>query len=91
MQVILFKERKPIPFLLNIFPLRGRVVPEFNRKEIREIFVDHYRLIYSVKKESIDILAMIHIWQGICQGWKFFRTLDRTLLLPWLFLRNLNS
>jgi toxin ParE1/3/4 len=46
---------------LKFFPLRSRIVPEFEQKEIREIFIDSFRLLYSVKQKQIDILAIIHM------------------------------
>jgi len=42
------------------FPLSGRILPEVGRKEIRELIEGSYRIIYSVKSEQIDILAVIH-------------------------------
>ena len=45
---------------LNQFPFRSRIVPEFNRKDIRELFVMNYRIIFNIKDEEIIILAVIH-------------------------------
>lgn len=43
------------------FPLSGRVVPEINIIEIREIIIGNYRLIYFiVDANRIDILAVHH-------------------------------
>lgn len=47
------------------FPLSGRVVPEFETKQIREIIEDSYRIIYYIKPEQIDILAVLHGSQQI--------------------------
>lgn len=41
-------------------PLSGRQVPEYQSNEIRELIEPPYRIIYRVKKERIDILAVIH-------------------------------
>lgn len=39
----------------------GRIVPEFNEKDIREIFEGNYRIIYKVVSEDrIDILTVHH-------------------------------
>jgi toxin ParE1/3/4 len=46
---------------LKYFPLRSRAVPELKRKEIREIFIDSYRMIYAVRPGKIDILAIVHM------------------------------
>ena len=45
--------------LLN-FPEIGRIVPERNQKEIREIIFQHYRIIYKVTSTSINILTVCH-------------------------------
>jgi len=39
---------------------RGRIVPEFNEPNIRELLVGSYRLIYQVKKQAIHIIGFIH-------------------------------
>jgi toxin ParE1/3/4 len=41
-------------------PERGRIVPETNQKEIRELFIYSYRLIYQITPDLISILAVIH-------------------------------
>lgn len=45
---------------LNAFPEIGRIVPEINDKKIRELIIYSYRLIYEVKNDDVDILAIIH-------------------------------
>jgi plasmid stabilization system protein ParE len=45
---------------LEVFPESGRVVPELNRKEIKEIFFGNYRIIYRIKSELIEILTVYH-------------------------------
>lgn len=47
------------------FPLSGRTVPEFETKQIREVIEGSYRIIYYIKPEQIDILAVIHGSQQI--------------------------
>ena len=42
------------------FPLSGRVVPEFNAPKIREVIEGPYRIIYYIKPDQIDVLAVIH-------------------------------
>lgn len=39
---------------------RGRRVPEFRDKNIREIFLYSYRLIYRIESDQISILGLIH-------------------------------
>jgi len=36
------------------------VVPEFNDPTVREIFVRGYRLLYTVSKDVVSVLAFIH-------------------------------
>ncbi len=47
------------------FPLSGRVVPEFEHRQIREILEGSYRIIYYIKPDQIDVLAVIHSAQEI--------------------------
>jgi plasmid stabilization system protein ParE len=47
------------------FPFLGRIVPEFELNQIREIFENSYRIIYYIKPEQIDILAVVHGSQNI--------------------------
>ena len=42
------------------FPLSGRKVPEYKTEDIREIIEKPYRIIYRIKSNQIDILAVIH-------------------------------
>ncbi len=45
---------------LNDFPQRGRVVPEMDDPEMREIFIHRYRLIYQIHNDTIIIQTIIH-------------------------------
>ena len=42
------------------FPLSGRMVPEDNAPQIREVLEGSYRIIYYIKPDQIDVLAVIH-------------------------------
>lgn len=42
------------------FPLSGRRVPEFDLDQIREVIEGSYRIIYYIKPDQIDVLAVIH-------------------------------
>ncbi|WP_456432206.1 type II toxin-antitoxin system RelE/ParE family toxin, partial [Nitratifractor sp.] len=46
--------------ILPEFPEMGRIVPELNSEQIREIFVYSYRLVYKVYENKILIVAVIH-------------------------------
>ena len=42
------------------FPLSGRKVPEYNMDQIQESIEGSYRIIYHIKPDQIDVLAVIH-------------------------------
>lgn len=42
------------------FPYLGRVVPEFERDDIRERFMFSYRIIYCVSDDAIIVVNIIH-------------------------------
>jgi len=47
--------------ILTDFPLIGRIVPELNLKNVRELIEGNYRIIYKVvNKNTIHILAVHH-------------------------------
>ncbi len=39
-------------------PLSGRTVPEFQRDDIREVFLKTYRIVYLVREETVDVLTV---------------------------------
>ena len=39
-------------------PRSGRVVPEFEQEDVREVFVGIYRLVYRVRRGGIDVLSV---------------------------------
>jgi addiction module RelE/StbE family toxin len=41
-------------------PLSGRRVPEYQTEDIREQIEKPYRIIYRIKANQIDVLAVIH-------------------------------
>ena len=45
---------------LAIFPRLGRVVPEADNEDIREIIYQNYRIIYRVKIGLVEILTIVH-------------------------------
>ncbi len=45
---------------LKQYPDSGRVVPELQREDIREIFVGPYRVMYRRRMEVVEIAAIIH-------------------------------
>ena len=47
------------------FPLSGRKVPEYEMEQIREVIEGSYRIIYHIKSDQVDVLAVIHGSQDI--------------------------
>ncbi len=45
---------------LAVFPDAGRIVPEYERAEVREILVSPYRIPYHRSDDVITILAVMH-------------------------------
>lgn len=46
--------------LLVKTPHIGRVVPEFNRQDLREVIFRGYRIVYLVQNDAILILRVVH-------------------------------
>jgi toxin ParE1/3/4 len=42
------------------FPQSGRIVPEVELPQIREVLEGPYRVIYHIKPDQLDIIAVIH-------------------------------
>ena len=47
--------------LLEQTPQIGKVVPELGNQAIREIHLYSYRILYEVKNDSVEILAVVHV------------------------------
>lgn len=45
---------------MSLFPESGSAVPEFEERELREIFVQNYRIIYRIEERGLTILTIIH-------------------------------
>ncbi len=45
---------------LKSFPESGRIVPEINSKDFRELIYGNYRIIYRVEKTQVSILTIRH-------------------------------
>src|SRR5881392_750269 len=47
---------------IAVFPFSGRMVPEYELNELRELIEGSYRIIYLIKedKDQIEVLAVIH-------------------------------
>ena len=45
---------------IGAFPLSGRKVSEYDVDQIREVFSGPYRIIYYIKPNQVDVIAVIH-------------------------------
>ncbi len=59
---------------LTTFPMIGRVVPEAQGEDIREILYRSYRIIYRIVGERVDVLAVVHgsrdLWSQESKPWE---------------------
>ena len=42
------------------FPKAGRIVPEYEEESLRERIYEHYRIVYRINKEVIEIVTICH-------------------------------
>jgi len=42
------------------FPKSGRIVPEYEDENLREKFYENYRIVYRLKEELVEIVAICH-------------------------------
>jgi toxin ParE1/3/4 len=40
------------------FPYGGRIVPELNREDVREVFLKSYRIVYRIFPDFIEVLTV---------------------------------
>jgi toxin ParE1/3/4 len=50
---------------VQAFPESGRVVPELARAEVRELVEAPYRVIYRVRPDAIEVVAVVHARQQL--------------------------
>ncbi len=43
---------------LSQFSSRGRIIPEFNQENLRELLIENYRLVYRVTSTTVEIIAV---------------------------------
>jgi toxin ParE1/3/4 len=51
--------------ILSSYPEAGRQVPEYMRKDVREIIEGNYRLFYKISKKEIFIIRVHHAARNI--------------------------
>ncbi len=47
-------------FILKSYPLLGRIVPELNNEQIRELITGNYRIIYEFRGSAVRVLTVHH-------------------------------
>jgi toxin ParE1/3/4 len=55
---------------LSRMAMRGRVVPEIGDKQIRELIVKSYRLIYRVERSRVSVLTLVHSARDLKTLWR---------------------
>ena len=45
---------------IGTFPQSGRIVPEAECPQIREVLEGPYRIMYHIKPDQVDVIAVIH-------------------------------
>jgi len=45
---------------LETFPKSGRIIPEFEIENLREIIYGKYRIVYEIERETVLILTVFH-------------------------------
>ena len=55
---------------LDQFTERGRIVPELNDPDVRELFVYRYRLVYEVSDPRATILGFLHGARDFNRWWR---------------------
>jgi toxin ParE1/3/4 len=55
---------------LATFSERGRVVPELDLPNVRELIVEKHRMVYDVTPGAVRILRLIHGRQDFKSSWK---------------------
>ena len=46
--------------MLALFPESGRVVPEYDRRDLRESLFQNFRIVYRIKGDQVQIAAVGH-------------------------------
>ena len=45
---------------MSEFPAKGQQVPEYQRKDIRQVIIKPYRVVYLLQDEAVEVLSIIH-------------------------------
>jgi addiction module RelE/StbE family toxin len=66
----LVREAQTVARSLRTFAERGRVVPEIDAPDIRELFIRSYRLLYQVTTDRVFIIAFVHGARDLAALWE---------------------
>jgi toxin ParE1/3/4 len=55
---------------LTLFPDAGRTVPEYERRDLRELLFQNYRIVYRVKEDEVQIAAVVHGSRLLSNVWE---------------------
>lgn len=69
-------ELRDVTEKLASHPMIGRVVPECEDENIRELFLYSYRIIYQVLAKNVRVLAVVHQKQDISSSQSEFLPQD---------------
>jgi plasmid stabilization system protein ParE len=47
------------------FPLSGRMVPEYEMDQIREVIEGPYRILYYIQPDQVDVIAVLHASRNV--------------------------
>ena len=50
---------------IGTFPMSGRAVPEYQVPQVREVIEGVYRIIYYIRPDQIDVIAVVHGAQSL--------------------------
>ena len=59
--------------ILTTQPQSGRIVPEFEKKEIRELMIGNYRVVYKIYPKKISIIRVHHAARDMSKALKVVR------------------
>jgi toxin ParE1/3/4 len=54
--------------LLALFPLSGRMVPEYENPTVREVVVGAFRVLYRVSKRCIEVIRVVDAHRPLSSG-----------------------
>jgi plasmid stabilization system protein ParE len=66
----LVRETRAAAQSLQTLAERGRMVPEIDAPDIRELFIRSYRLIYQITTDHVFMLAFVHSARDLTALWQ---------------------